>query len=441
MFIVIDPSEVYNKFIMTTFQINDTNLREISHSETLLINEAQDKLRESNNKIFKFGFGQSPFSPPSLAVESLKSHAKEHDYLPVAGLMECREAVAKAHQSYRANIDRSDIVIAPGSKMIIYAVMACYKNATVLLPQPSWVSYAPQASLLNHNVQLIPTNFDAQWKINPVSLAAACELITDNTPKILVLNYPNNPTGMTYTASELEGLAEVARKYNILIISDEIYSWLNHEGSHTSIAEFYPEGTFVTTGLSKWCGAGGWRFGAGIFPLNASNEFKVTYNGIASETYSTTAAPVQFAATDIYNNMDQLSSFISTQRSILKSLSSEIVGKLTATNVRIHQPDGGFYIFPDFSNYSEKLTAKGIHTAEEFCVELLNTKGVAMLPASAFGFDQSQLFTRMCYVDFNGAKAIEAINSGEALSAAFFDEYAPSVIQGIDALCNYLASL
>ena len=64
-----------------------------------------------------------------------------------------------------------------------------------------------------------------------------------------------------------------------------------------------------------------------------------------------------------------------------------------------------------------------------------------MLPASAFGFDQSQLFTRMCYVDFNGAKAIEAINSGEALSAAFFDEYAPSVIQGIDALCNYLASL
>ena len=441
MIIVIDPSEVYNKFIMTTFQINDTNLREISHSETLLINEAQDKLRESNNKIFKFGFGQSPFSPPSLAVESLRSHAKEHDYLPVAGLMECREAVAKAHQLYRNDVNPSDIVIAPGSKMIIYAVMACYKNATVLLPQPSWVSYAPQASLLNHNVQLIPTNFEAKWKINPNSLAAACELIKDNSPRILVLNYPNNPTGMTYTDNELAELAKVARKHNILVISDEIYSWLNHEGSHTSIAKYYPEGTFVTTGLSKWCGAGGWRFGAGIFPLNASNEFKVTYNGIASETYSTTAAPVQFAATDIYNNMDQLGSFITAQRKILKSLSSEIIEKLNAADVRVHQPDGGFYIFPDFSNYSEKLIAKGIQTAEEFCVELLNTKGVAMLPASAFGFDQSQLFTRMCYVDFDGAKAIEAVNAGSVLNSAFFDQYSPSVIQGIDELCNYLKSL
>ena len=124
------PSEVYNKVIMTTFQLNDTDLREISHSETLLINEAQDKLRESNNRIYKFGFGQSPFSPPELAIRSLKDHASEHDYLPVAGLKECREAVAKAHSGYRDDITSDDIVIAPGSKMIIYAVMACYKNAT-----------------------------------------------------------------------------------------------------------------------------------------------------------------------------------------------------------------------------------------------------------------------------------------------------------------------
>ena len=125
---------------MTTFQLEETNLRPISHSETLLINEAQDNLKKtSDKKIYKFGFGQSPFSPPISAVESLKNYAPQHDYLPVAGLDTCRNAVAKAHENYRPNISGDDVVIAPGSKMIIYSVMACYQNATVILPQPSWV--------------------------------------------------------------------------------------------------------------------------------------------------------------------------------------------------------------------------------------------------------------------------------------------------------------
>ena len=126
-----------------------------------------------------------------------------------------------------------------------------------------------------------------------------------------------------------------------------------------------------------WCRRLG--FGAGIFPANAAEEFKITYNGIASEIYSTTAAPVQFAAADIYNNMDQLTSFINAQQSILNELSQIIVQKLRSSDIRIHQPNGGFYIFPDFSNYTSIFTNNGIDTAEKFCVDLLN-KGVAMLP-------------------------------------------------------------
>ena len=135
--------------------------------------------------------------------------------------------------------------------------------------------------------------------------------------------------------------------------------------------------------------------GAGIFPANAAEEFKITYNGIASETYSTTAAPVQFAAADIYNNMDQLTSFINAQQSILNELSQIIVQKLRSSDIRIHQPNGGFYIFPDFSNYTSIFTNNGIDTAEKFCVDLLNKKGVAMLPASAFGLMINNIF-RVC---------------------------------------------
>lgn len=426
---------------MATFQINDLDLREISHSETLLINEAQDKLHESNHQIYRFGFGQSPFSPPELAIKSLQQHASEHSYLPVAGLKKCRDAVANAHSDYRKNITSDDVVIAPGSKMIIYVVMACYKNATVLLPQPSWVSYAPQAKLLNHTIQLVPTDFDSEWKIKPETLDQVSQNVSTNSPLILVLNYPGNPTGMTYTRDELKQLADVARKYNILIISDEIYAWLNHNNQHVSIAEFYPEGTFITTGLSKWCGAGGWRFGAGIFPLNASKDFKITYNGIASETYSTTAAPVQFAATDIYNNMEQLLPFIDAQRKILNGLSKIIINELRHANVNIHEPNGGFYIFPDFSNYKAKLINKGIDTAEKLCVELLSEKGVAMLPASAFGFDETHFYSRMCYVDFDGAAAISAYQNGHELNDEFYETNTPAVVGGIRALCDYLMSL
>ena len=139
--------------------------------------------------------------------------------------------------------------------------------------------------------------------------------------------------------------------------------------------------------------------------------------------------------------MDKLQPFIQSQRNILDGLSKHIVAELENSNVRIHQPDGGFYIFPDFSNYKEQLYSKGISTAEEFCVELLNNKGVAMLPASAFGFDSSQFFTRMCYVDFNGSKAIEAYESGQELNDTFFEKYAPSVLNGIKELCNYLNSI
>ena len=426
---------------MTTFQINKSDFREIDHSETLLINEAQGELQSNNKKVFRFGFGQSPFSPPIDAINALKENAHQHDYLPVTGMNKCREAVAKAHSSYRENISTEDIVIAPGSKMIIYAVMACYKQATVLLPQPSWVSYAPQASLLSHDVQLIPTDFDSKWKISGASLKAASLKITNNHPLILVLNYPGNPTGMTYTEDELNDIASVAREYNILIISDEIYGWLNHNNQHYSIAKYYPEGTFVTTGLSKWCGAGGWRLGTGIFPLNAPEEFKVTYNGIASETYSTTAAPVQFAASYIYNNIEKFQPFIQQQQQILTTISSTIVQLLQSANVKIHQPDGGFYIFPDFSNFSDYLLAKGIDTSEKLCVEFLNTKGVAMLPASAFGFSESSLYTRLCYVDFNGTAAISAFLEDPTIiedASKFTQTYAPSVFDGINAICDYL---
>ena len=128
----------------------------------------------------------------------------------------------------------------------------------LVIPAPSWVSYAPQARILGRRVSWLPTRGADGWRVKAQELEALCQ--ADPTrPRILVLNYPSNPTGTTYRAEELQALADVVRKYRVIVLSDEIRGKLHHEGQHRSIVPMYPEGTIFSGGLSKWCGAGGWR--------------------------------------------------------------------------------------------------------------------------------------------------------------------------------------
>ena len=146
----------------------------------------------------------------------------------------------------------------------------------------------------------------------------------------------------------------------------------------------------------------------------------------------------------IYNNIQQFQSFITSQQTILSAISTTIVELLKNEAVNIHQPDGGFYIFPDFSNYTNQFQSNDIDTSEKLCVKLLNEKGVALLPASAFGFSESALYTRLCYVDFDGTAAISALEANPNIiddHISFTKEYAPSVYNGVSAICELLKSL
>jgi len=131
----------------------------------------------------------------------------------------------------------------------------------LIIPTPSWVSYAPQAHIIGRHVYWLPTKKENKWLLTPAELERHCRQ-DPSRPRLLILNYPNNLTGLTYSRDELKELAHVAEKYKVLILSDEIYGELNFNGTHTSIAKYYPEGTIISSGLSKWCGAGGWRLAA-----------------------------------------------------------------------------------------------------------------------------------------------------------------------------------
>ena len=193
---------------------------------------------------------------PEPVVEGLRRHAHEKDYLPVKGLMELRQAIAGYYQrKHGLNRSAEDVLIGPGSKELLFLVQLVYYG-DLIIPRPSWVSYSPQAIIVGRRVIWADTRQENGWRLMPEELEAICQADPER-PRIVILNYPANPTGTTYTTERLKKLAEVARKYKVILLADEIYGELHHTGQHVSIARFYPEGTIVSSGLSKWCGAGG----------------------------------------------------------------------------------------------------------------------------------------------------------------------------------------
>ncbi len=412
---------------------------DVEKSQTLLINE-QSRLKEAGgSKVYKFGFGQSPFFPPAHVVDELKKNARRKEYGPVQGNNDVREAVAAFHNALDGlNIDPENIFIAPGSKQLLYTVMAAFKNVNVLIPAPAWVSYEPQAHLLGHKAIRVETGYDKKWHVTPDALEAAIAQGTPDVPCLLILNYPSNPEGLSYSPAELEALTATLRAHNVVVMSDEIYGLLHHEGQHVSLARYYPEGTIVTTGLSKWCGAGGWRFGAALLPDALATDMKEAMLGIASETYSCAPIPVQAAAVAAYQWNDANKAFVEGQRAILKALGNEVQQRLVKAGCKVHAPEGAFYLFVDFSNFGEKALKLGATTANDFCVELLKATGAALLSGEAFGIDANHLCARLAYVEFDGDAALEAVYCGEAVDAAFLDKYCGKTLEGIDAMCAWL---
>lgn len=416
-------------------------LKETNKSETLLINEISKERETQGDIVYKLGFGQSPFLPPPLVINALKSEAHRKEYMSVQGLLELREAAVDCHRRlghFESSADQA--IVGPGSKMLIYCVMAAFKKADIFLVTPSWVSYGPQAHLAGHNVTRIETTYKQRWRLTPEALEAACKARPEkDRPLIMVLNYPGNPDGLTYTASELESLAVIARAYNIIIISDEIYGILTYNKPHVSIAQYYPEGTIVTSGLSKWCGAGGWRLGIAFIPKELGPSFKACLLGIASETYSCVASPIQCAGVRAYQWDDEIASYVAHQRRILEAIGTRVYNILKADKVLVHQPEGGFYLNPDFSEYQEVLAAKNINNSQALCNRLLDETGVALLPGSAFGYSAERLVTRLAFVDFDGENALakSALISGE-LPDTFVETIAPKLVEGVTKIGKWL---
>ena len=403
-------------------------VKSLKPSSTLAINETSRKLEEQGKKIFKFGFGQSPFKVPVDVVEELKNNAHQNQYLPMQGLSKLRDAVAK-YTSVKKNFNykSENVIIGPGSKELMFLLHIIF-DGEIILPAPSWVSYAPQAILGRNKVKILQTKAENNWFPTAKEIE---ELILKEKNKnyLLFINSPNNPSGQI--CENLEEIAEVANKYNLIILSDEIYSELSFEKNYKSISNYCPDKTIVSTGLSKWCGAGGWRLGYFIVP-NSLNKIKDMINVLASETFSAVSAPIQFAAIKAYEN--DHSDYINKSRNILKAVGNYVYENLKSNKVLINKPQGGFYLMPEFLN-------KKFNSSTEMCDDILNKTGVALLPGSDFGFDQTRMLARLSFTDFDGKKFMEEIQNDTKIDDTKINELAPKIVEGVDKLKKWSESI
>jgi aspartate aminotransferase len=416
------------------------NVRQLDISATLKINEKSENLIENGKKIYKLGLGQSPFPVCSSVTQALVNNAHQKDYLPVKGLSILREAVANFHQTQEnVDIDPEDVLIGPGSKELLFLLQLVYYGE-IIIPSPAWVSYIPQAKIIGRNIKIIHTSFNEKWRITPDSLENILSNENDtNRPRLLILNYPGNPDGGSYSESKLRALAAIAKDFGVLILSDEIYGKLHHENNHVSIAKFYPEGTIISSGLSKWLGAGGWRLGTLSFPRELKWLLK-SMSVVASETYSSVSAPIQYAAVKAFHFGNEIENYVLHCQRILSAVGQQSADILKFADIRIHNPKGGFYLFPDFSDHYDRFLEIGIRNSSSMVDRLLQDTGVACIPGYEFGRPAMELTARLAYVNFDGEKALRAsekIGLHRPLPEDFGEMYANNTLTAMRKIAQW----
>lgn len=411
------PESQRESYTSSPLQLASTT-RQFAPSATLAMNELVAQRRAAGRETIHLGFGEATFPLHPLLRTALAEAATHTAYAPVAGIPALRKVIA-AYLSRTRELSYSSehIIVAPGSKPLLYSLLHILEG-DVLLPVPSWVSYAPQARLAGRrvfNVQTDPRDFH---RLTPQSLDAALALARKEgaNPRILIVNSPSNPTGSMFDIADVEALAAWARGESITIISDEIYAELAHGWRpHVSPARFYPEGCIVTGGLSKAFSAGGWRIGyAALPPTTQGAQVARALRTLASEVWSAAATPMQDAAVVAFTPNAELETYVKRSARIHAHVTYRLYTTLTQLGVPCPRPAGAFYLYPDFAPWQAALAEKSVNTGEELARYLLNEWDIATLPGVVFGEEPTalrlRLATSMLYdpEDANSAEEREA---------------------------------
>jgi aspartate aminotransferase len=367
------------------------------HSATLAINERLQAKKAAGERVLHLGFGEAGLPVPPNVVQALASSAAMSSYGPVAGSPQARQAVAGWFTRRGLQTDWAQTILAPGSKALLFALLAAIPG-DVVLPRPSWVSYAAQAALLGKDVVWVPIPEQSGGIPDPDLLEEALRTARaeGKNPTSLVMTVPDNPTGTVAVAEDVAKVCAIAERHGLAIISDEIYASMVHDGSAPSPISCLPERTVITNGLSKSMALGGWRIGFARTPNNAwGRQLMESLIGIGSEVWSGLAAPMQAAAAYVLADEPEVLAHIEKSCLLHARVVRAVYSEFRAAGAACRPPKAGFYLYPDFAPVADGLELQGIGTGSQLSTALLERFGVGVLPGIAFGDDDKGLRVRV----------------------------------------------
>ena len=362
--------------------------KNLKPSATLAITAKAKDLKSKGIDIIGFGAGEPDFDTPN----NIKSAAKDSidsgftKYTAASGIIELKEAIRERISiDYGLSYENKEILVGSGAKHVLYNLFNVLidEGDEVLIPAPYWVSYPEQVKISGGSPIILHTNQEDGFKITKKQIESRCN---ENT-KILVLNYPSNPTGSTYNYDELSQIAEICKEKNLIVISDEIYDKIIYSNekhiSFPQLSEDAKNRTILVNGVSKTYSMTGWRIGYAA----GNSEVISAMNNLSGQSTSNPTSISQKAAIEAFSGnqgkvVEMLGEF-EIRKEYISSFLNEIEG------VECFVPKGAFYVFPDISYYFGKsFKGKEIRNSIEFTDFLLDHAKVAVVPGIEFGSDK-----------------------------------------------------
>ncbi|MEO3805584.1 pyridoxal phosphate-dependent aminotransferase [Nonomuraea sp. B1E8] len=378
----------------------------VTLSATLAANEDIERRRRAGERVLHLAFGEAGLPVHPALRERLAAASEHNGYGPVAGASGLRVAAAGYWTRRGLITDPELVVCGPGSKSLLYGLLLAI-GGDIVLPMPSWVSYAAQADLVGSRPILVPAPPGEGGVPDPDLVAAQVRLARaqGRTVSSVLVTLPDNPTGRLATPATVGRLVEVARELDLVIISDEIYRDLLHDPAlpYTSPADLAPERTIVTTGLSKSLALGGWRIGVARLP-DDGHALRARLLAVASEIWSAPAAPVQEAAAYAFSDPRELTERITRSRRLHGLVARAVRDRFLEVGADVPAPQGGFYLYPDLSH----LRLGG---SAEITKLLLENHGIGVLPGHAFGDDPAAARMRVAVSLLYGESAQERLTA------------------------------
>ena len=368
-----------------------------------------DQSISSISGVLRLTLGEPDFTTPDHVKEAAKAaiDANESHYTGMSGLLELRQAASQfVNEKYNLSYDpETEILVTIGATEALSATLTAIleEGDKVLLPAPAYPGYEPIVNLVGAEIVEIDTT-ENDFVLTPEMLEKAI-LKQGNQLKAVILNYPANPTGVTYSREQMAALADVLKKYDVFVVCDEVYSELTYtEQPHVSIAEFLPEQTIVINGLSKSHAMTGWRLGFTFAPAAFTAQL------IKSHQYLVTAANTmaQFAGVEALTaGKDDAEPM---KREYIERR-DYIIEKMTELGFKIIKPDGAFYIFA-------KIPAGYNQDSFAFLKDFAQKKAVAFIPGAAFG-QYGEGYVRLSY-----AAGMDTIKEAMKRLKEYMEEYA-----------------